>query len=523
MYRVVLVDDEELELLGIQKLVPWNELQMEVMAACPDGFSALKYLEEHEADLLVSDIRMPIMSGLELASKAQKLHPGLKLLFVSGYEDFQYAKQALSMQASGYILKPVNDNEMIGALQAVKAALDEENGQKLRERSIQESMVYLKNELLERCLEGTPDCNTAITLIEQFNLGPHTGSLRAAIMELEEPDWRSLPYGNAGRPDDQTAQLFDTVSQLCQSSGIGMYCKLSPRRLAVVLEESAEPSRLQRIMEGMNERYGVTFTTGLGREVQSLDDLHRSYAEACKALSMKMFQGKGKLIAYSEARREAQDSALNIESAVDSLLLAMSGYDLVGIVDRMEELFQQVKNIENPSAVRNYSLFVISRLDTYLNGLNESLFTLTQKEGQTMDRLFQFETIDDIHSWLRRRIFEISEHLHNKKQRKNMKLIGQIQQYIDERLGGSLSLKEVAQAFSFSPNYLGHLFKEETGELFSEYMNRKRMELAKRLLSDTSMKVYEVADRVGASTLAYFSKQFKDYTGLTPGEYRKQL
>lgn len=523
MYRVVLVDDEELELLGIQKLVPWKDLQMEVTAACPDGFSVLKYLEENEADVLVSDIRMPIMSGLELASKAQKLYPGLKLLFVSGYEDFQYAKQALSMQASGYILKPVNDNELIGALQSVRAALDDEQGQKKREQSIQESMVYLKNELLERCLEGTSDCEAVIALIEQFNLGTHSGSLRAAVMELEEPDWRSTPYGGAASSDDRSALLFDSVSRLCQSAGIGMYCKLSPRRLAIVLEESVETSRLQRIMDEISELHAVTLTVGLGREVRRLDDLHQSYAEACKALSMKMFQGKGKLIAYLEARAEAQASALNVESIVDSLLLAMSGYDLVGIVDQMEELFQQVKNIENPSAVRNYSLFVVSRLDTYLNGLNESLFTLTQKEGQTMDRLFQFETIDDIHSWLRRRIFEISEHLHNKKQRKNMKLIGQIQQYIDERLGDSLSLKEVAQAFSFSPNYLGHLFKEETGELFSDYMNRKRMELAKRLLGDTSMKVYDVADRVGASTLAYFSKQFKDYTGLTPGEYRKQL
>jgi two-component system, response regulator YesN len=522
MYKVVLVDDEELELTGIHRLVPWKDLHMEVMAACPDGFSALQYLEDNEADVLVSDIRMPIMSGLELASKAQKLHPNMKLLFVSGYEDFQYAKQALSMQASGYILKPVNDNELIGALQSVRAALDGEKGQQQREQHIRESMVYLKNELLERCLEGTSDRDAVIALIEQFQLGPYTGTLRAAVMELEERDWRKLDYASTQHDENQAA-VFDTISTLCAAAGIGMYCKLSPRRLAIVLDESLELSLLQRIMAEMNKRHDVTLTVGLGREVDRLDNLHQSYVEACKALSMKMFQGKGKLISYSDTKEDVQTSALNIESTVDSLLSAMSCYDLVGIVDRMEELFQEVKYIENPSAVRNYSLFVISRLNTYLHGLNESLFALTEKEGQTLDRLFQFETIDDIHSLLRRKIFEISEHLHNKKQRKNMKLISQIQQHIDERLGSSISLKEVAQAFSFSPNYLGHLFKEETGELFSEYIYRKRMELAKCLLNDPTMKVYEVANNVGASTLAYFSKQFKDYTGLTPGEYRKQL
>ncbi|MCR2804584.1 response regulator [Paenibacillus soyae] len=521
MYRVVLVDDEELELLGIQKLVPWAELGMEVVAACPDGFSALEYLERNEADLLVSDIRMPIMSGLELASKAQKIHPGLKLLFVSGYEDFQYAKQALSMQASGYILKPVNDNELVGALQTVRTALDNERGQQQLEQSFQQSMVYLKNELLERCLEGTSDRDTVIKLIEQFQLGAYTGKLRVAVIELEERDWRSVEHGGYDHSDESSVPLFNTITEWCQNAGISMFCKLSPRRLAIVLEESRGTEPLGRIMDLLAEKHGATLTIGLGRDTDSLDDLNRSYEEACKALSTKMFRGKGKLLAFSEVREEAQSSALNIEAIVDSLLGAMADYDLVGIVDHMEDLFQQVKNIENPSAVRNYSLYVVSRLDTYLIGLNESLFALTHKEGHSLDRLFQFETIDDIHSWLRRKMFEISEHLHNKKQRKNVKLIGQIQQYIDERLGSSISLKEVAQAFSFSPNYLGQLFKEETGELFSDYTTRKRMELAKRLLSDPSIKVYEVADRVGCSTLAYFSKQFKDYTGMTPGEYRK--
>ncbi|RJE88800.1 response regulator [Paenibacillus sp. 1011MAR3C5] len=517
MYRVVLVDDEELELTGIQKLVPWKELHMEVKAACPDGFSALHYLEENEADILVSDIRMPIMSGLELASKAQRLHPNLKILFISGYEDFQYAKQALSMKASGYVLKPINDDELLGALQSVRSALDGENRQQQREQSIQQSMVYLKNELLERCLEGTPDRDAVIELMAQFRLGVQVGRLRAAIIEMEDKDWRTEnQYSEAAQAEQLVA-----LTSLCSRNGMEMYCRLSARRLAVVMEESHGMIILERMIEELSASHHATLTIGLGQPVDELEQLHLSYEEAGKALAMKMFQGKGKIIAYSATKEEAQESALNIQATVDALFAAMTQYELVRIVDCMEELFQQVKNIKNPSAVRNYSFFVISRLDAYLNSLNESL--LTDQNGFALDKLFDFETIDDIHFWLRRKIFELSEQLHNKRQRKNVKLIGQIQSYIDQRLGESISLKEVAQAFSFSPNYLGHLFKEETGELFSDYLMRGRMELAKRLLADTGMKVYEVADRVGSGTLAHFGKQFKDYTGMTPGEYRKHL
>jgi len=519
MYRVVLVDDEELELTGIQKLVPWKELHMEVKAACPDGFSALNYLEENEADILVSDIRMPIMSGLELASKAQRLHPNLKILFISGYEDFQYAKQALSMKASGYVLKPINDDELFGALQSVRSDLDGANRQQQREQSIQQSMVYLKNELLERCLEGTPDRDAVIELMAQFRLGVQVGRLRAAIIEIEDRDWRT----ESQYSEEAHAELLGALTSLCSRYGMEMFCRLSPRRLAVVLEESHTEATLERMMEELSAGHHATLTIGLGQAVDELERLHLSYEEASKALAMKMFQGKGKIIAYSATKEEAQASALNIEATVDAILAAMTQYELVRIVDCMEELFQQVKNIKNPSAVHNYSLFVISRLDAYLNSLNESLLSMTGQNGFALDKLFDFETIDDIHSWLRRKIFELSEQLHNKRQRRNVKLIGQIQSFIDQRLGESISLKEAAQAFSFSPNYLGHLFKEETGELFSDYLMRKRMELAKGLLADTGLKVYEVADRVGSGTLAHFGKQFKDYTGMTPGEYRKHL
>ncbi|NIK77855.1 two-component system response regulator YesN [Paenibacillus castaneae] len=521
MYKVLLVDDEELELIGIQKLIPWGELDMEVASACNDAFTALDYLQNHKVDVLVSDIKMPIMSGLELASKALRFSPDLKIVFVSGYEDFQYAKQAISMNASGYVLKPDHDNELTAALSGVRDSLKQEQGQFQLEQSLQQSMVYLKNELLGRCLEGAGDQGTVLALIEQFGLGRYTGSLCVAVAEVDDMNWRIASYSEEERKC-LSEKIFNTLFQKCHEAGINKYCKLYPQRLAIVLDDQDELKLLEDMITCIGESYPLTLTIGLGGYVGKLDQLQLSYNQACKALSAKMFQGKGKIICFSPARESVHENAFNIDSTVDTLFAAMSNYELVQIVDCMEELFLHVKNIDSQAAIHNYSLYIISKLDVYLTALNENLFSILRRDRHVIEMLFKFETIDDIHSWLRKIIFEISELFHNKKLRKNIKLIREIESYIVERLHKNITLKEVANAFSFSPNYLGYLFKEETDENFSDYITRKRMDIAKNLLKDTSLKVYEVADRIGCGSLAHFSKLFKDNTGMTPGDYRKR-
>jgi two-component system response regulator YesN len=143
-------------------------------------------------------------------------------------------------------------------------------------------------------------------------------------------------------------------------------------------------------------------------------------------------------------------------------------------------------------------------------------------ELKNLDILLQFETIDDIHKWLRNRVFEISEILYTKKQTKNGKLVQSILASVSDRLQDNITLREVADQFSFSPNYLGVLFKEETGQNFSDYIISLRMEKAQQLLRGTNLKIYEVASKVGYRYLPYFSRQFKDTIGMTPLEFRRK-
>ncbi|MEF3302691.1 helix-turn-helix domain-containing protein [Paenibacillus sp. GYB003] len=366
MYKVLLADDEQLDLDGLRRFTPWEELGMEVAAAVNSGYAALDVMSRETIDVLVTDIRMPNMSGLELARQAAALRPGLKVVFVSGYADFQYAKQAIQMNACSYVLKPVDDEDMAQALRTAAESLD-------------------------------------------------------------------------------------------------------------------------------RERFGDN-----------------------------MFYGKGRLIGPGGRDPRVARDVAEPDAVLGDMFAAISRYELVRIDDAIGDLFALASSVGTKHAAYHFVLYAIAKLDDYLREFNESFYKLTGTELQSMELLFRFETAEDVRSWLRRKTFEISEKLHRKRVKKNRRLVEEIKRYVEERLDGSVTVRDAANRFSFAPNYLGHLFKEETGINFSDYVIARRLEKARRLLQDPKLKVYEVAGLVGYRSLTYFSRHFKDTFGMTPGEYRRR-
>lgn len=206
---------------------------------------------------------------------------------------------------------------------------------------------------------------------------------------------------------------------------------------------------------------------------------------------------------------------------LDALFQAMSSYDLVNIHDEIERLFESVSNLHSHYMVRNLATYIVFRLEQHLQAEGSDVLEQAGIELYKLDILHQFDTIRDIRSWLVRKVYEISELLHSKASSKNTKLIREIMKVMQSRMAENLTLKDIAHQFSFSPNYLGRLFKEDVGKTFSEVLIQLRMDAAKAMLDDPKMKIYEVADQVGYRYLPYFSKQFKETFGMSPMEWRK--
>jgi len=223
-------------------------------------------------------------------------------------------------------------------------------------------------------------------------------------------------------------------------------------------------------------------------------------------------------------KRAVLQEAADVDGILRELFACMMEYDLVGIDDHMSRAFDAVRLTDTRMTAYNFTLHLFAELDKQFRTLGENLYDILSWDYTNLDVLFRFETLDDIKSWTRRRLFELSELMMRKKlQRGNRKIVYDMADYAEARIGDKVTLRELSQVFGFTPNYLGHLFKEEFGETFNEYMARKRMEKACELLADPTIKIYEISDRVGHKNIIYFNRQFKDTYGMTPTEYRNKL
>ncbi|WP_419874522.1 helix-turn-helix domain-containing protein [Candidatus Pristimantibacillus sp. PTI5] len=512
MYKVLLADDERLDLEGMRTFIPWQDLGMEVVAGVLNGFDACKVLDAEKIDIIVTDVRMPNMTGLELARRALELSKDIKIIFVSGYQDFSYVKQALSLNAVNYVLKPMDDQELIDSLLKVREDLDQE---RQRQDAYWQMVPIVKNEYLLQLLEGTSSVRTVEILNQEYEMNRFRYPGMAAVIEIDDRSWKQSDESEPERDEMQQ------VVSICTELGVRQICKISKTRIAILIEQADNGNLPERMISHVNEQHAFSITAGVGEQCRSFSELSHSYKQAVEALDLKMFYGKGRVIGYGEVRPAEKEDVKHLDAKLEALFVAMSAYELVRIHDELDDLFQIAKSLKSKFTLRNYALYIVMKLDNYLQRTNENVFQLLGMELNNYEIIMQFETINDIHLWLRRRVYEISETLQANKSKKNWKLIKQMIDYMKERTQDNITLRDLAEQFSLSPNYLGLIFKEETGKNFSEYFIQLRMEEACRLLKTTNMKIYEIADRVGYRHLPYFSRQFKEMYGMTPLEYRR--
>lgn len=522
MYNVLLADDEMLDLEGMKQFIPWSSLGMEVVGAVTNGFSACEIMEKQRIDILVTDVNMPNMSGLELARRAIDHNSDIRVIFVSGYQDFHYVKQALSLNACSYVLKPMDDTELVSSLEKVKTELDHEKQRRKAEETYQHMIPMAKNEYLMRVFEGElglelDDNQTRLAI--SYGLNDWSVPLLVAILELDDRNRRqSVPVSL-----HKQAGFMEVFEEVCNLYGVKHICKLSQQRIAVLIDPEQVEIYMAELSDQIHTKFNLMKTVGLGQSVNNLQNLHQSYQQALEAIGAKMFLGKGKVINYEQLHHSSMLIDVEmLDGNLSTLFKSIINYELVQIHDEIENLFHIVGNLRSKFTIHNLSIYIVWKLDQQLQTRNENLFDLLGIDIQKLDVLLQFDTIMDIKSWLVRHSFHISEELHMKLNSKNNKLVREIMKKMEEQMNENMTLKDIAFQFSFSPNYLGFLFKEEVGKTFSEVLLQLRMERARELLQDPTLKIYEVADQVGYSYVPHFSKQFKETYGMTPMELRKR-
>jgi len=525
MFSVLIVDDECLERRGLCRHFDWQAHGMEVAGEAENGAEALRFLEDRPVDFLVTDVAMPVMDGIELAREAKKRYPSMKILFISGYNDLEYLKGALTVEAVDYLLKAIDLEEMSQTVRRVAAELSRERQKEdlLRnmESQLQQSIPLLQEKLL-RTLIRDEDLDEMDVDGQIAFLGlPLSARDRYCLFVMRVANY----YACFTRRSERERQLLSLAVQRIAREALSAHftplvCESGQGECVCVLrlpEAQDLEETLLSLSESLCETYRNTFDMemhiGISHYVEGYAHLCGAYRGAVSALNRNLLGGNRQVAVDMEER-----PALSPFRALEKQLLAAVQ---AGQSSFSDTLYLELKAIENVDELRNtlfYLMISLSRISHQyqLHSEQANYGILSRK----CEAFFCCRTPDEMIRLVLAYYQELLEEMRQRPERRRNHLVSHIQQVIARRYRENLTVAELAKEVYLTPTYLCQLFKQETDVTVNEYMTALRLEKAKELLRDPSIKLYDVCAMIGYASPAYFTKLFKRHTGLTPSEYR---
>lgn len=533
MYKVLLVDDEALIREAIRENIRWEEMGFEVLESCGDGKEAMEVIKRTPPDLVLTDICMPYMDGIELAKYIFENCPDTKTVIISGYDEFEYAKQAVRYQVMEYILKPITPAELTEVLGKARKALDETYARtktlKKLKGAYQSNRVFLRSRFLNSLLRGDERQEGLEEKMKELEVSLPGPFYNTAIVEGDDLS----PFLNQYREIREELALFSVYNitqELIEQKGRGVVFQKMDGRTVIIFSAESEAELEVHISESLEEVRGtirdllqIETTAGVGTQTDQLLKLYHSFEEAKAALELKWLLG-GKQVLRSGMLHAKRSVSIDVAHWAERVLSCIKAGNEEKIETAVREFAQEIREsrIKQNRAViymQNLLLTVVNAADLDEEKENQIL----KEERELTNRLYTYERLRDMATDVIAIFISLSRLLNEQRDSYGKKQALRAMEYIDKNyMNSDVSLNSVCSYLAMSTSYFSTLFKTHTGETFIEALTRKRMEKAKNLLETTSKRAYEVAEEVGFSDPHYFSVAFKKATGRTPREYAKE-
>jgi two-component system response regulator YesN len=532
MFKMMIVDDEPLVRKGIATSIDWREHGIEVVAEAGNGKDALQKLMQQEVDVVLADIRMPIMSGIELSERIKERYPDMPIVLLSGYEDFAYAKAALQIGIQNYLLKPVSAENLVSVITGIRDKKREEMLNKRKEigrnQIFNENLPYIKYKFLNSLIKKELSETEIEEKLKTLKIDLHGSAYYALMIEIDD----FLLFSEKQSQKENEAfkfAVFNIAEETLLSYFSGFVCYGELNRLIALAGANKAHSILavcEEIRTNIKRYLKLSVTIGIGMPRPSLRNVDESYWEAERALKQKVYQGKGKVYMYSkelhpENAKGVRSSLLTFEEkAMVQYLKLMNVGELRQTIDQYLTRFSS----ENMSfeEVKHACVRLVILL---MQGMEEMGFPADGVFGANFIphvAIERFEVLEDLEGWMRQLIDRIVRHIEENRHMTFRKTVKEAIQYVEKHYAQPISLSEVADYVKVTPAYFSKIFKDEMGITFIKWLNQFRIEKAKALLKETRLKTYEIADQVGFYDYKYFSNTFRKYTGYSPRDYRNR-
>lgn len=530
MISVLIVDDEYLIRSLIRNSVRWEDYGMEVVGEAGDGESALSFIRTFQPQIALVDINMPILNGLELAQKVREGNYKTHIIFLTGYRDFEYAKQAVTYQAFDYLLKPIDAEEMAETLNRLSGQITREQRLVDHVQKIEKQSDRGKRLLRERFLRRLVFGRTRMTdqqLTEQMHrldISLESRNLVVMVVELDLAD----------RAEDDGLYVYAVLNMLLELlEGSGGFSHLEGiseiDNCAVVLcNADGEERELRRCLrEAWQTLTGIvgvhfpfTLTAGVSRRYQGYDRLGTAMQEAMDALGEKFYRSDESLFFQSEAPSQTGNLSIFQNFNFEELQLHIHSGEREEGLGILREFFRQLREERAPEAVSKMAALGLTAVLYSLSAKYELPPEIMQIDGESVSRRIDKScTCGEMEQALTDCYNRLMDWL--QESRKVSKLVYMAKEYIRQNFTSSdLSLKKIAAAVFAAPAYVSSLFKKEMGLSVTEYITVCRMQRAAELLhSRPDSSLTTVSEQVGYTDPYYFSRCFKRYYGVTPSKF----
>ena len=541
MLKIFLAEDEVIVRETIKRMIPWEDLGFELVGEAADGEMALPLLLRQKPDLLITDIKMPFMDGLTLAKVAKKEIPGLKVVILSGYDDFNYAKQAINIGVEDYLLKPITKNALIERLIEIRSRYEHEKTQKeYYEKFHREMQAYEKNssrDFFEALVSGSMDMMEIYRRSEKLGLDIVAEAYNVLIFTMNcEEDFSGQREGYSEWEAESLELLEEFFSE--NTSAMLFRCNIFSYGVLIkgqkeTIEENTRScvSEIQRILDRKEQKR--QWFVAAGEPVERLSQIQKSYYSASRAFSQRYLYDENILyydeMASMEKKNVTEDDSTYLQKVdVNALNPAILQKFLSnGLLEETEnfvkDYFYAIGQEPLESLVfRNYvTLNVRFSVMSFLKEIGCDTRTLEQED--TEDVLSESsKSLENAIAYAEKIISQAIALRDQNSGNKNRSILKTAVDFIDSHyMEEDMSLNKAANAANVSANHFSALFSQNMGQTFIEYLTNLRMNKAKEYLRCTSMRSSEIAGEIGYKDAHYFSYLFKKTQGMTPSDYRK--
>ena len=532
MLEVLIVDDIPSQVDSFAATIPKDELGIGHIHKAYSGKEALALYREHNIHIVITDIRMPEMSGIDLIREIRQMARKVKIIVISGYADFEYAKSVVPYNTSGYLMKPVNPDQLREKLgKLIEEITSEKKLQQQQQRdgyAFRENLPALQGELLNRVLYGysipRAELERKLFLLNlpfflEQKVGLFIVRLEGKLQEYESMDKKLIEYAVTNMAEEVFQDIFHLW--ICRDHNEYLVMIVSAKegtdtdekaiRIAMDVRAVALKKKAEALLSGS---ISIALAENWTYLTEGIPGLYRSVIDGMRVIEEKR---QGVFLRIAGNLDQVQIGTLTSLYRPPLLIHLLDTGNWVHAEEKLIEIFTELKSKNYPPEHANEAYFAIANAYQYMAHKKGKL--LSEFGASSFGLMPAAPSLNQLEKWAFFMLRSLREQSDESSDKQNC-LVDKVHKFIEENMNGNLSLQSIAADIGLHPAYLSRVYRAETGNNLSDYILRYRMELASYLLRSSNKKIYEIAQLLGYQAVPHFIKLFKTFTNMTPQEFR---